>query len=239
MLIDCSKNNRWNFIASKDNGTKEFYCCDNAIVKLQFGTNNYGQTYFTQSVVAYVSNKDKYFSVLPCTDCGCLPELRIDKNSGLYYCTCPSSFYRDNQEIGDKVEPEICNCLLFDNIPDAIDAWNEDMSYRHIIPKIKEIANSVDSYEEFSKKFDETIFVGFTHQERDKLEKLFSVCQLFFQNSCCANDIDVFPDFYQSIWNNSKDYYEAKETFSNLIDNLKKIIYFNFKHQKEHARHYE
>ncbi len=239
MIVDCAKDSKWLFISSKDNGAKEFYCCDNAIVKLQFRTDDYGQTYFSQSVVAYVSNTHKYSSVLPCVDCGALPELRIDKKSGLYYCTCPSSFYGDDQEIGDKVEPEICNCLLFDNIPDAIDAWNDDMSYKHLIFKIKDIVNKVDTYDEFSKKFDENIFVSFIHDERYKLQKLFSLCMLFFQCPYENMIVDDIPEFYQSIWNDSKHYDEAKNVYNQLIDNLKKIIYFNYKYQKEHARHYE
>lgn len=235
MIIDCKNDPTWKYIKTTEN--KSYYCKDNVIVKLTHIVESDNSTYDIVSVVTYVSKTHKYSSVLPCVDCGALPELRIDKNTGKYYCTCPSSFYGDTEEIGDDPLYGISsNTLIFDDISDAIDAWNDDMSYKHLIFKIKDIVNKVDTYDDFSKQFDEIIFVPFIHDERYKLQKLFSICMLFFQCPYENMIVDDIPEFYQSIWNNSKHYDEAKNVYNQLIDNLKKIIYFNYKYLKDSSK---
>ncbi len=177
-------------------------------------------------VISYISNK--YTSILRCTECGAEPQLRIDKATGKFYCTCPSSFFGDDEEIGDKKDPEMPigiseNTRLYDTMVEAIDAWNDDNSYEFLKAKIEKLVREVNSYNEFSVRFDKIVFSGFIHYETNKIKKLLNLCNYFFNENA--------PEFEFFLYNDFEDYDTVKETYNNLIENLKKIIYFQYEYR--------
>ena len=95
---------------------------------------------FNVTETYYIANK-LHDKVVPCTDCGVEPELRIDKETGKYYCTCPSSFYGYDDEIS------LSDNQLFDTMFSALTAWNEDNNYQYLIPQIKEIVKNTKTYD--------------------------------------------------------------------------------------------
>lgn len=85
-------------------------------------------------------------SVLACIDCGCLPQLMIDKKTGKYYCTCPSSFLGvEDDKIPEIGEPDKNGYALihkdkptFDTIEEAIEAWNNEQRFQKTYRKLAE-----------------------------------------------------------------------------------------------------
>lgn len=95
--------------------------------------------------VTYYESKDSD-SVLTCIDCGNLPQLMVDKKTGKYYCTCPSSFLSvEDDKIPEIGEPDENGQVLvhkdkptFDTIEEAIDAWNNEQRFQKTYRKLAE-----------------------------------------------------------------------------------------------------
>lgn len=91
-------------------------------------------------------NSENSDSVLACIDCNCLPQLMIDKKTGKYYCTCPSSFLGvEDDKIPEIGEPDENGYVLihkdkptFDTIEEAIEAWNNEQRFQKIYQKLAE-----------------------------------------------------------------------------------------------------
>lgn len=84
-------------------------------------------------------------SVLPCIDCGSLPELMIDKKTGKYYCICSSSSFGIGNKIPEIGEPDENGYVLihkdkptFDTIEEAIEAWNNEQRFQKTYQKLAE-----------------------------------------------------------------------------------------------------
>ena len=95
--------------------------------------------------VTYYESEDSD-SVLACIDCDCLPQLMIDKKTGKYYCTCPSSFLGvEDNKIPEIGEPDENGYVLihkdkptFDTIEEAIEAWNNEQRFQKTYRKLAE-----------------------------------------------------------------------------------------------------
>lgn len=181
-------------------------------------------------IISYIS--DKYINVLPCVECGARPQLRIDKATGKFYCTCPSSFYGDDEEIGDIDENDPDKWIsiskdtpLYDTMVEAIDVWNECNSYEFLKSEIEKLVKEIKSYDEFSAKFDEIVFAHWIHTETDKIKKLLNLCNYFYNIN--AHEFEFF------LYNDFEDYDAVKQTYNELIENLKKIIYFQYEYRSK------
>lgn len=110
-------------------------------------------------------NKSGFFTVyhvpniqvITCDFCGARPELRIDSSTGLYYCTCPSSFIPYDAEIGEE-HPigtmEECKGDLKPTILDAIKRWNEKGTYKKEVDKLIYVYKKNNTLDNFIKKFE-------------------------------------------------------------------------------------
>ena len=95
--------------------------------------------------ITYYKSEDSD-DVLACIDCGCLPQLMIDKKTGKYYCTCPSSFLGvEDDKIPEIGEPDENGYVLihkdkstFDTIEEAIEAWNNEQRFQKTYQKLAE-----------------------------------------------------------------------------------------------------
>lgn len=95
--------------------------------------------------VTYYNSEDSD-SVLTCINCGCLPQLMIDKKTGKFYCTCPSSFLGvEDDKIPEIGEPDENGYVLihkdkptFDTIEEAIEAWNNEQRFQKTYQKLAE-----------------------------------------------------------------------------------------------------
>lgn len=91
-----------------------------------------------------------------CYECGAYPELRMDKKTGRYYCTCTSSFIPEKAEIGDVWDNSGNYCInpkhpTFKTIREAIDDWNISNSYVDVIRHMQSL--ELDSPEDYLKTF--------------------------------------------------------------------------------------
>ena len=106
----------------------------------KFDTNKH-HIYF----ITYYKSEDSD-SVLACIDCNCLPQLMIDKKTGKFYCTCPSSFIGvEDDKIPEIGEPDENGYVLihkdkptFDTIEEAIEAWNNEQRFQKTYQKLVE-----------------------------------------------------------------------------------------------------
>lgn len=94
------------------------------------------------------------------------PELRIDKKTGKFYCTCPSSFLmlEGNDEIGECSQlddVDAWTAILRDNIVDAIKEWNKIQLNRDIINELKTIYKENNTYTYFVEQFENKYATGF------------------------------------------------------------------------------
>lgn len=95
--------------------------------------------------VTYYESEDSD-SVLACIDCSCLPQLMVDKKTGKYYCTCPSSFLgTEDDKIPEIGEANEWGRVLihkdkptFDTIEEAIEAWNNEQRFQKTYRKLAE-----------------------------------------------------------------------------------------------------
>ena len=93
--------------------------------------------------ITYYESEDSD-SVLACIDCNCLPQLMIDKKTGKFYCTCPSSFIGvEDDKIPEIGEPDENGYVLihkdkstFNTIEEAIEAWNNEQRFQKTYQKL-------------------------------------------------------------------------------------------------------
>ena len=179
----------------------------------------YHDDHLNETDAYYIANK-LHDNVVPCTDCGAEPELRIDEETGKYYCTCPSSFYGYDDEIslsGDR---------LFDTMLSALTAWNEDNNYQYLIPQIKEIFKTTKTYDEFRTQFEDKIFGGFIHYPRHKLQKLFN---LFGYQGTIDNN--MIPLFFSK---KTAEQHELVDMCTEqVVESLIKLYYLKMKMEQE------
>ena len=174
---------------------------------------------FNVTETYYIANK-LHDNVVPCADCGAQPELRIDKETGKYYCTCPSSFYGYDDELS------LSDDQLFDTMFLALTAWNENNNYQYLIPQIKEIVKNTETYDEFRTQFEDKVFSVFIHYPRHKLQKLFN---LFGYQGTIDNNMR--PLFFSS--KTDEQHKLVNMCTEEIVESLIKLYYLKMKNEQE------
>ena len=174
---------------------------------------------FNVTETYYIANK-LHDKVVPCSDCGTQPELRIDKETGKYYCTCPSSFYGYDDELS------LSDDQLFDTMFLALTAWNENNNYQYLIPQIKEIVKNTETYDEFRTQFEDKVFSVFIHYPRHKLQKLFN---LFGYQGTIDNNMR--PLFFSS--KTDEQHKLVNMCTEEIVESLIKLYYLKMKNEQE------
>ena len=167
----------------------------------------------------YIANK-LHDNVVSCADCGTQPELRIDKETGKYYCTCPSSFYGYDDELS------LSDDQLFDTMFLALTAWNENNNYQYLIPQIKEIVKNTETYDEFRTQFEDKVFSGFVHYPKHKLQKLFNL--FGYQGTI---DYNMRSLFFSAKTDEQLE--EANKCTEEVVESLIKLYYLKIKNEQE------
>lgn len=134
MTIIPSINTGWSLLKRNVNHTKfnkteieEYWKKDNIEILVY-----YSEFESNSSPVSTVIKFDGK-KVQGCIECRCSPELRMDKKTKLFYCTCPSSFYgNDCEDIPVKQK--------FRTIKEAVDDWNRTNDCSCILEKMQPIS---------------------------------------------------------------------------------------------------
>lgn len=166
---------------------------------------------FNVTETYYIANK-LHDNVVPCAACGAQPELRIDKETGKYYCTCPSSFYGYDDELS------LSDDQLFDTMFSALTAWNEDNNCQYLIPQIKEIFKNTETYDEFRNQFKDKIF--------SDLQTLFNFFD--YQRNIDHNMRSLF--FHTKT---EEQYEEINKCTEEVAESLIKLYYLKMKNEQE------
>lgn len=121
-----------------------------------------------------------------CEVCSATPEIRIDKKTKKFYCTCSSSFISPNAEIGDKyprgvfigdddpdytpqyiLSPQI---KTFETINEAVKYWNQDNVYFKALQNILK-------YKTTSNITNPKIFLNEYYKKVKNMQKSYYLCR--------------------------------------------------------------
>jgi len=165
-------------------------------------------------------------SIIHCSECWCLPELRISKATGKFYCTCPSSFYLDDDEEENNVylKSKLEKNLMFDTMEEAIKQWNKSNLDLSLLSDVEKMVKDSKNFEDFKNTLiNWKIFKPL--MEYSAVQRLQMLLHWFGYTESIYNKI--FIGYFEKTW------FEANECCAKIADELIKLLYLNIKEKNK------